>query len=225
MGRGLSPRGRGNRGDRLITTSRIGSIPAWAGKPVGSAGHSGFGRVYPRVGGETVDPSFTCIVIDGLSPRGRGNRRLSRYLAVRLRSIPAWAGKPQVSHESSTSIMVYPRVGGETTPIITDMTPEQGLSPRGRGNPASIPGAAAGAGSIPAWAGKPKRCRTARTERWVYPRVGGETCKPGTPGFPDLGLSPRGRGNRTAGSYLSELSRSIPAWAGKPPRCRPDTPG
>ena len=100
---GLSPRGRGNHqlGDQRERSRRLGSIPAWAGKPVSTcAWHAeDWPKVYPRVGGEThcllsrtpaprqiaVYPrvgggnpcagysgaAFTAL---GLSPRGRGNR-------------------------------------------------------------------------------------------------------------------------------------------------------
>ena len=50
---------------------------------------------------------------------------------------------------------VYPRVGGGTF-LTWYATPRyMGLSPRGRGNRLRPAGAAAGVGSIPAWAGEP----------------------------------------------------------------------
>ena len=60
-----------------------------------------------------------------------------------LRSIPAWAGKPDIAADGASNAdlpEVYPRVGGETT---------IGMSDTQRGQR-----------SIPAWAGKP-RSRTA----------------------------------------------------------------
>ena len=50
---------------------------------------------------------------------------------------------------------------------------------------------------IPAWAGKPVRRWYAFVHFWVYPRVGGETQLVPNLIQPILGLSPRGRGNRT----------------------------
>ena len=91
-----------------------------------------------------------------------------------------------------------------------------GLSPRGRGNRRYLAGHFAGAGSIPAWAGKPG-LRDGRLP-WprVYPRVGGETCSASFTQPPALGLSPRGRGNRDDPLAGEVGQRSIPAWAGKP---------
>ena len=51
-------------------------------------------RVYPRVGGETSDQQGAEHRDQGLSPRGRGNRRSPPAAGAHLRSIPAWAGKP-----------------------------------------------------------------------------------------------------------------------------------
>ena len=73
-------------------------------------------------------------------------------------------------------------------------------------------------GSIPAWAGEPRRLLSRRTGRTVYPRVGG-----GTNGelssIDDMpGLSPRGRGNLHRPRQSFGTGGSIPAWAGEPTR-------
>ena len=70
----------------------------------------------------------------GLSPRGRGNLGVDKALAVRPRSIPAWAGEPGKCWPPAHWAVVYPRVGGGTfTPRLADNR-GLGLSPRGRGN-------------------------------------------------------------------------------------------
>ena len=51
-------------------------------------------RVYPRVGGGTYPRSKLDPDVEGLSPRGRGNRLSRRSDLVEMRSIPAWAGEP-----------------------------------------------------------------------------------------------------------------------------------
>ena len=53
---------------------------------------------------------------------------------------------------------VYPRVGGETRSSSVYVAPASGLSPRGRGNHGIILTVHLNAGSIPAWAGKPRMC-------------------------------------------------------------------
>ena len=50
---GLSPRGRGNRVPQAGEVAAAGSIPAWAGKPIGGSRYRSPTWVYPRVGGET----------------------------------------------------------------------------------------------------------------------------------------------------------------------------
>ncbi len=89
-------------------------------------------------------------------------------------------------------------------------------SPRGRGSHPVEAGSSVIEGSIPAWAGEPRRpspwCATAR----VYPRVGGGA-RIGIPLYSeDTGLSPRGRGSRNPPRDPVELAGSIPAWAGEP---------
>ena len=214
---GLSPRGRGNPTALRRAGPPYGSIPAWAGKPCGSAPPSWCARVYPRVGGETpgsrrsisplsgLSPRGRGTYIDagvtqfayGLSPRGRGNLPGADGSEDRTRSIPAWAGKPGSCSGMRSRIGVYPRVGGETGPAMPSTPGGRGLSPRGRGNLWFLVRTPGKERSIPAWAGKPwwRGCRA--------------------------GLSPRGRGNLEDGESAVGRRRSIPAWAGKPYHSRP----
>ena len=92
----------------------------------------------------------------------------------------------------------------------------RGLSPRGRGNPLRAYAKLALRRSIPAWAGKPDFTATLRQQEVVYPRVGGETSSLAPFSGPSMGLSPRGRGNRSYSGRLVVRDGSIPAWAGKP---------
>ena len=72
---GLSPRGRGNRGQAGRSTPPRRSIPAWAGQPVTIRASLKPWPVYPRVGGATLACPSQSQLQSGLSPRGRGNRR------------------------------------------------------------------------------------------------------------------------------------------------------
>ena len=92
---GLSPRGRGNHLPPSRMRGHSGSIPAWAGQPAIIYAAASPDRVYPRVGGATHSNSRPFRVPDGLSPRGRGNRRQSGRCIQRAGSIPAWAGQPR----------------------------------------------------------------------------------------------------------------------------------
>ena len=152
---GLSPRGRGNllRHDHASLLS--GSIPAWAGEPLESAGQRLASRVYPRVGGGTPLHQVVEGLELGLSPRGRGNPVRSAYSGTSPRSIPAWAGEPQVHPAGQLRRVVYPRVGGGTPIIYQEERTATGLSPRGRGNREGRVTQPGQNGSIPAWAGEP----------------------------------------------------------------------
>ena len=172
---GLSPRGRGNPIDQPERGQDLRSIPAWAGKPWTLPKPPGSPGVYPRVGGETVGNAVTVTISGGLSPRGRGNLVSVRGGCPGVRSIPAWAGKPRPRPPRPAPRRVYPRVGGETGRTSQASARDLGLSPRGRGNLLGRALVAAGGGSIPAWAGKPRVVSLPVAARPVYPRVGGET--------------------------------------------------
>ena len=75
-----------------------GSIHAWAGQPKGQT-WNGFARwVYPRVGGATPGQRRLGVVGVGLSPRGRGNpATIPNLQHSNIRSIPAWAGQPDMT--------------------------------------------------------------------------------------------------------------------------------
>ena len=215
---GLSPRGRGNRLRSFFLFLSKRSIPAWAGKPCRSQVCRRCWRVYPRVGGETCRSTSVGSFPAGLSPRGRGNRIVSVPCLQNSRSIPAWAGKPDNTTIFVWNGGVYPRVGGETRGVVRKPYEGKGLSPRGRGNLARDEQRICRSRSIPAWAGKPRRRPVTDEPTRVYPRVGGETAWTGWLRMRADGLSPRGRGNHLPDDRSALVSRSIPAWAGKPHR-------
>ena len=152
----------------------------------------------------------------GLSPRGRGNHRSSSQPNPYPRSIPAWAGEPDLARRIHLVCRVYPRVGGGTPSLTLTRWTSPGLSPRGRGNPVIDFDQVDLTGSIPAWAGEPSPPGELSLRPSVYPRVGGGTGA-GPSGRPGSGgLSPRGRGNHLLTGEETADKRSIPAWAGEP---------
>ena len=213
---GLSPRGRGNPLHESRCRDSIGSIPAWAGEPLPRYPIDGVNKVYPRVGGGTHGGGGGGISSAGLSPRGRGNRDTAPRDDHLERSIPAWAGEPGHDRHSHDARKVYPRVGGGTLPQLLVAATLTGLSPRGRGNRASMLQWATFWRSIPAWAGEPQQRYRDWNRRTVYPRVGGGTSFRAAATRTANGLSPRGRGNRGGLSGVVNLAGSIPAWAGEP---------
>ena len=175
-----------------------GSIPACAGEPLATAPKTFPVTVYPRVcGGTDCGLGFlTCE--NGLSPRVRGNPfrrchgvywRLNLSPRVRgnpplfaashqgLRSIPACAGEPHHHKAQVSTDAVYPRVCGGTSILAAGVAPEQGLSPRVRGNPRPCGGRGGSAtGLSPRVRGNRSSKRTRNPSRLqVYPRVCGGT--------------------------------------------------
>ena len=216
--KGPSPRGRGNPVGGHDGDGDSGSIPAWAGKPSGAVSSPSARWVHPRVGGETGNPGDTLDAMKGPSPRGRGNP-LRRLLETRgMRSIPAWAGKPLQCLKIGQEGRVHPRVGGETVGSDPDSGSGNGPSPRGRGNRQCRVAHDRLLRSIPAWAGKPAVVTSTSRTVGVHPRVGGETNNTSITQVVQQGPSPRGRGNHPEGPFIRPTTRSIPAWAGKPPK-------
>ena len=152
----------------------------------------------------------------GLSPRVRGNPAGGRHAAPVRGSIPAGAGKPHLGRALSRASRVYPRGCGETLSLAWGDNLYMGLSPRVRGNRRMGTGPGTLAGSIPAGAGKPRAGEAALRPRTVYPRGCGETCLPARMSWHSSGLSPRVRGNLSAGASDRGQDGSIPAGAGKP---------
>ena len=154
-GRGLSPRGRGNRPASHYGDASTGSIPAWAGEPHPRCPAQYMDRVYPRVGGGTVPAAPDLRLVAGLSPRVRGNPGQFAAPVVPPRSIPACAGEPSTTRTTRSRPAVYPRVCGGTGLRCHRLRLRLGLSPRVRGNRALRPPRAGRVRSIPACAGEP----------------------------------------------------------------------
>ena len=70
---GLSPRVRGNPLRFALRAARMQSIPACAGEPPWPNRSPAQNRVYPRVCGGTLIGSAPRCIVEGLSPRVRGN--------------------------------------------------------------------------------------------------------------------------------------------------------
>ena len=146
---------RGNRWIQRHLEHRPRSIPASAGEPLDSAPPGTPTAVYPReCGGTNLMPVLDRIV-EGLSPRVRGNQRAGDGGHRHDRSIPASAGEPAFSGARPLLWRVYPREcgGNLTRPTFN------------KGRP----------GSIPASAGEPVRHLWQWGPNRVYPRECGGT--------------------------------------------------
>ena len=154
---GLSPRVRGNRVGHSPNPRRYGSIPARAGEPSTRCPAPRALRVYPRACGGTMPDGEHSNILDGLSPRVRGNLRVLPVRHDPIGSIPARAGEPPPAYPQRTRCRVYPRACGGTRVARDCWRLHSGLSPRVRGNLGVAHRSNAVDGSIPARAGEPLR--------------------------------------------------------------------
>ena len=197
---GLSPHVRGNRARQLRLQHPHRSIPACTGKPRARHIPTSSSRVYPRMYGETVSCRDKLNHDNGLSPHVRGNRARAGSALAGSRSIPACTGKPYGAADTSRRTEVYPRMYGETMPMVGPVKCLSGLSPHVRGNRPMNHRPLLLGGSIPACTGKPSPPLRAADPETVYPRMYGETCRRGGLTEVQRGLSPHVRGNHRTGS-------------------------
>ena len=172
---GLSPRLRGNLIGGTLALDCQRSIPALAGEPRRALAPLGNVAVYPRACGGTTSPARVRSMVRGLSPRLRGNHRLTACAGSGARSIPALAGEPKLYYTFTRSYGVYPRACGGTARRGFLVDADLGLSPRLRGNPAAARAELMGIRSIPALAGEPSVRIPRAVSSEVYPRACGGT--------------------------------------------------
>ena len=172
--------------------------------------------VYPRVCGGTAMSGTGYAPSTGLSPRVRGNPNWNLYYTGSVGSIPACAGEPRPFAPSPPQRRVYPRVCGGTDNSLEYIRGAYGLSPRVRGNHEEGAVLLDDHGSIPACAGEPHALWSGYPASWVYPRVCGGTAIACLTLMPQIGLSPRVRGNRRGKAKDLAGWGSIPACAGEP---------
>ena len=213
---GLSPRVRGNRDPHRRHRVRTGSIPASAGEPGSEQRRTRRSRVYPRECGGTPGNGFFSDIVEGLSPRVRGNQDNGRPATGPLRSIPASAGEPSLLVWGRRPVGVYPRECGGTSRSSPARWRWRGLSPRVRGNPPAWTLPTTYVGSIPASAGEPPAGFMSLRVPGVYPRECGGTRMSARWPMTSKGLSPRVRGNRRRIRLRGIRRGSIPASAGEP---------
>ena len=152
--KGSPPRGRGKAFVVIwfLDNSRI--TPAWAGKSWSRRAESRKKRDHPRVGGEKRIPMRGTATLKGSPPRGRGKGTAYLDAANDNGITPAWAGKSHVIHCATEDGEDHPRVGGEKHVRPTDLMPEKGSPPRGRGKVQERLQHEVSKRITPAWAGK-----------------------------------------------------------------------
>ena len=157
VGKGLSPRVRGNRGVHSTLPGLPRPIPACAGQPRDLFSGASITWAYPRVCGATDTQSRRGMDSWGLSPRVRGNRQAALSDDWFCGPIPACAGQPLRLPGTVVYLWAYPRVCGATGRWKDLGQAHRGLSPRVRGNRSQVALYFAIFGPIPACAGQPWR--------------------------------------------------------------------
>ena len=152
---GLSPRVRGDLRQAMLAAEPLRSIPACAGGPSCSGAAGLRIPVYPRVCGGTAASLPEKSLVDGLSPRVRGDPSKTGAFLGCAGSIPACAGGPVTCICRRICSPVYPRVCGGTRTHRDAPAAISGLSPRVRGDQGPLPLRVAPRRSIPACAGGP----------------------------------------------------------------------
>ena len=218
---GPSPRVRGNPMPGWASPSLQGTIPAGAGEPGPEWANRRTGGDHPRGCGGTGERRLQQRRREGPSPRVRGNLAACRSTSGLLGTIPAGAGEPSAVSPAAWAIRDHPRGCGGTALFFALDYNICGPSPRVRGNlPAgrSRPGPG---GTIPAGAGEPVNPNGRASSPRDHPRGCGGTAEVVSALSPNMGPSPRVRGNRSGRRWHLCGVGTIPAGAGEPAAVRP----
>ena len=195
--------------------SRVGLIPARAGKTDGHRGRPPPSPAHPRAGGENSGRAVRFWSCRGSSPRGRGKPASHRATREIHGLIPARAGKTRARRTLMIMYRAHPRAGGENFHAQMTGAIPWGSSPRGRGKHRAHDSHGARGRLIPARAGKTVSRISCRRSTAAHPRAGGENEAAIQAGADTAGSSPRGRGKRLRGGRVLFRPRLIPARAGK----------
>ena len=151
---GSSPRVRGKLPQHAAHMLNAGLIPARAGKTHTSPQQSRCPEAHPRACGENLVKCVQCKNKLGSSPRVRGKLDLDGTPCVRIRLIPARAGKTMMPLIALDKTGAHPRACGENLKTFSATHGTPGSSPRVRGKPWRCPRPTKNARLIPARAGK-----------------------------------------------------------------------
>ena len=195
--------------------SRVGLIPARAGKTGCAQPCPSSAPAHPRTGGENdlaVNGNFDG---NGSSPHGRG-KHTSRSCKPRPgRLIPARAGKTAGPLCVGRVVQAHPRTGGENQARSLHSDLVRGSSPHGRGKLNNVGRGLEAGRLIPARAGKTLSPLSRASRGGAHPRTGGENVIVSVLANTSNGSSPHGRGKQTEVALQIFTGRLIPARAGK----------
>ena len=214
-GLGSSPLTRGKPTNAHGVQSRIGLIPAHAGKTEEKLFSSITGWAHPRSRGENIRAPSRPAHDTGSSPLTRG-KPVPRVIVVGLDGlIPAHAGKTIDARPRGPLMRAHPRSRGENS--TSDEKPARGMgsSPLTRGKRADPCLAGDRGRLIPAHAGKTLSTGCPRQWTQAHPRSRGENLADERLEFASQGSSPLTRGKQAWRAHRRRSQRLIPAHAGK----------
>ena len=191
---GSSPRVRGKHANWDMVTSKVGLIPARAGKTHRIHQTAICGAAHPRACGENNPTDAIYSQGAGSSPRVRGKLRKCDPIPIRFGLIPARAGKTRTCRRAGRGAWAHPRACGENRNGPGEAHPGGGSSPRVRGKRTSSNVLIPCSRLIPARAGKTLAHRRRLTRTTAHPRACGENSGRFFHRHPLTGSSPRVRG-------------------------------
>ena len=220
---GSSPLTRGKPSASVVPSTRVGLIPAHAGKTKQQPTPAPTTQAHPRSRGENPVQQGALGLAAGSSPLTRGKLPRPAEGTDRERLIPAHAGKTAPARAGSTRGWAHPRSRGENSWKLKGKAIVSGSSPLTRGKRRRYRIRGAHAGLIPAHAGKTPPVSHPWRSRRAHPRSRGENVGQLVPVLGGQGSSPLTRGKRWH-TWRSWARRGlIPAHAGKTfaaiPRC------
>ena len=205
-------RGTLGRSIRLLNAGRI--IPAHAGNSQMSQPLTVVISDHPRACGELATSAMIRIPSYGSSPRMRGTHTLPRFVAKKVRIIPAHAGNSRRFHHPTHRYSDHPRACGELPTRNFAIPLAVGSSPRMRGTLFPFLIQFPGVRIIPAHAGN-STCDCSRTRAKAdHPRACGELLMLDRATLSPIGSSPRMRGTHAPAEAGHPGIRIIPAHAG-----------
>ena len=215
-------RGKGNF--HVVTHTKVGITPAYAGKRIAELQTPAVSWDHPRVCGEKVP--ITCVpkYALGSPPRVRGKVCWRERHRPVPGITPACAGKSGRTSGLTRPARDHPRACGEKSTSTSMMNCGWGSPPRVRGKDGNQSTGQHRGRITPAYAGKSGFGSSSSAECWDHPRVCGEKTVFRTNGPTTEGSPPRMRGK---GGILAGRVRPqgiTPAYAGKrSPKSKKDT--
>ena len=168
-------RGKGNF--HVVTHTKVGITPAYAGKRIAELQTPAVSWDHPRVCGEKKPLPACPAGRQGSPPRMRGKACLKRPSGPGLRITPAYAGKSRLAVRQRVSGRDHPRVCGEKQKHGRKKQYGLGSPPRMRGKEINTEKGPSEPRITPAYAGKSLLVCHAVVIQQDHPRVCGEKTK------------------------------------------------